>query len=435
LKIFDFDFCKMPDTMTNALTNTVTNFGTNSEANVIPVQRRNSPAEELNGRDIVCIATQEWEAHWTPVQQVMCRLAPQNRVIYIEPYHPPMAWLKSHNYLLKKRRDENTSQLREVQPNLFVYTPNSWYLPFNMKSTVSRAWNGPAYREEIRELLATWGVTKPWLWAFFAQNLSVLDLQFEYFIYDCVDYWPAFFPSPREKKYVGQVNDELARRADLVFVGSNPLLERQGHLNPNTFVVPHAADIAHFAKAADPATVVPADLEAIPHPRIGFVGMMDAIRFDTGLIQQLAANPDYHVVIIGGVNGAASNLVPKSANVHWLGMKAVAELPAYLKGIDVCIMPYLLNEATRNIYPLKLHEYMATGKPVVTTAIPAVADFADYFYIASSPEEFLAGVEQALKEQNPQLNARRRECARKHSWETHLLEKTRLIQQHLLCDR
>jgi glycosyltransferase involved in cell wall biosynthesis len=390
-----------------------------------------APAKALSGKDIFCLATQEWEAHWTPVQQVMLRLAPQNQVIYFEPFHPPFAWLKTNHALLKKRRAQNTAKLREVAPNLYVYTPSAIYLPLNLKSRLSQAWNARRYRREIQSVLAQLGSKQPWLWAFFAQNLSVLDLPFDRFIYDCVDFWPAFFPSPKEKRYVSNVDEALARRADIVFVGSKPLLAQQQKFNPSTFVVHHAADIAHFEKAADPQTVVPADLAAIPHPRIGFVGMMDAVRFDAGLISRLAANPNYSIVIIGGINGSASNLLPTSPNVYWLGMKPVSELPAYLKGIDVCIMPYLRNEATRNIYPLKLYEYMATGKPVVATRIPAVEEFRELFYVADSEDEFLAAVEKACNEANPDLAARRRRTAQRHTWEAHVEEKVRLIGQYL----
>jgi glycosyltransferase involved in cell wall biosynthesis len=216
-----------------------------------------------------------------------------------------------------------------------------------------------------------------------------------------------------------------------VFVGSDPLKVKKSPLNPKTFVVNHAADIRHFSKAADPQTSVPADLEKIPHPRIGFVGMVDLIRFDSELIRLVAANPEYHVVIVGGAMPGAERSLLDLPNVHLLGMKPLDELPGYLKGMDVCLMPYRLNDATRSIYPLKLHEYMATGKPVVATAIPAVDNFRDLIYVAENENQFVEQITRALKEKDPEVVLRRRVCAAEHSWEAHVAEKLRLVQVHL----
>jgi len=389
----------------------------------------------LEGQTILCLATQEWDAHWTPVQQVMLRLAPRNRVLYFEPFHPPLAWLKKSNSLLRRQRKERVPQLREVRPNLYVYRPRYPYLPRNMKWGVAAALNGFLYRAEIRLLLKRLGIHSPWLWAFFAQSLSVLDLEFEHVIYDCADELPAFFPDPVEKRFVARIDEALCRRADLVFVGSEPLRHKKAPLNPLTFVVNHAADIAHFEKASDSATVVPSDLARIPRPRLGFVGMVDTIRFDANLIARLAENPQYQVVIVGGTMEGAAKTIPALPNVHRLGMKPVHELPSYLKGMDVCLMPYRVNEATRNIYPLKLHEYLATGKPVVSTRIPAVESLRELVYVAESPEDFLRAAASALAEADPALVRSRRSRAQKHSWEAHVKEKSDLIGQHLVSER
>jgi glycosyltransferase involved in cell wall biosynthesis len=287
------------------------------------------------------------------------------------------------------------------------------------------------YRAEIAALLKRFGSKRPWLWAFFAQSLSVLDLKFEHVIYDCVDDWPAFFPDPREKKFISKIDNALSRGSEIVFVGSAPLKEKKAPFNPKTFVVNHAADIAHFSKATDPQTPIPADLEKIPNPRIGFVGMVDPVRFDSELLTRLAANPDYHIVIVGGILGGAEKSLPDLPNIHLLGMKTLSQLPGYLKAMDVCLMPYRLNDATKSIYPLKLHEYMATGKPVVATAIPAVEGFRNLMYVAENENHFVEQVACALKEKDPDLASRRQACAREHNWEAHVAEKLRLVQLHL----
>jgi len=160
--------------------------------------------------------------------------------------------------------------------------------------------------------------------------------------------------------------------------------------------------------------------------------MIDSVRFDAELVQHVSARPAHHVVMIGGVMPGAERLVPMQPNVHQLGMKKVSELPAYLKGLDVCLMPYKVNEATRNIFPLKLFEYMAAGKPIVATPIPAVMDYRDLLYVAGDPHSFTRLVERAIAEDDSALVARRVECARQHTWEAHVAQKSMLIRRHLL---
>jgi len=383
----------------------------------------------LSDQTILCLATQGWDAHWTPVQQVMLRLAPANRVLYFEPFRPMLRRLIKGNV----ESSAHQSQLREVRPNLFIYRPGYPYLPFHLRSRWAAAANAPLYKREIAALLGRFGAKSPWLWAFFAQSPTVLDLSFQHIIYDCLDDWPAFFPNPREKRFVAEVDETLCRRANLVFVGSEPLRQKKSQWNPATFVVNHAADVEHFMRATHPDTQIPADLESIPHPRIGFVGMADTVRFDTDLVRRICERPEYHVVIVGGLLGGVDRQLPSLPNLHVLGMKAIADLPGYLKGMDVLLMPYRINEATRNIYPLKLHEYMATGKPVLATAIPAVEDFRDLIYVANDYEQFLQKIGTALTETDLALSAWRLERARQHDWQSHLNQKINIIETHLLA--
>lgn len=362
----------------------------------------------------------------------MQRLAPHNRVICVEPFHPPLAWLKKSNSVLRRHRRERVPHLLEVQPNLFAYRPRYPYVPFNMRSDIASWLNSPLYKAELRWLLDHLGCRQPWLWAFFAQSTSVLELDFAHVIYDCADDYPPYFPHPAENRFVHRIDEAFCRRAEIVFVGSEPLRQKKAPLNARTFVVNHAADIAHFMKAAAPETQIPEDLGRIPHPRIGFVGMMDGIRFDVDLIGRLAENPNFQIVIVGDFVGELKVSLPRRDNLHLLGMKPVTQLPAYLKGLDVCLMPYRLNETTRHIYPLKLHEYMASGKPIVATAIPAVADFRHLMYVADSPEEFVTLTAAALQEDDGKRVLARLRCAQEHTWENHVQKKAGLIHQYLL---
>ncbi|HWP84437.1 MAG TPA: glycosyltransferase [Terriglobia bacterium] len=385
----------------------------------------------LEGKEIVCLATQEWNAHWTPVQQVMARLAPQNRVLYVEPFHAAISRLRNGDAVFQREIRQGVPSLREERPNLFVYRPRYPYFPFHMKLRLSHLLNAPMFSRELRRLLRRLRMREPWLWAFFAQSLSVLGLPFRRTIYDCVDDWPSFFRHPVERSYIERIDRQLTERADIVFVGSRPLLEKKAGQNARMFVVHHAADIPHFRKAADAQTQIPQDLAAIPPPRLGFVGMVDSLRFDSEIIRCLADNPRFQIVMVGGFLGQARQLIPSRPNIHVLGMKPVELLPSYLKGMDVCLMPYQRNETTRYIYPLKLFEYLATGKPVVSTAIPAVAELRDYVRVAESREEFARLVADALASDTEACRRRRMAFAELHSWEAHVAQKEKLILDHL----
>lgn len=384
----------------------------------------------LQEKTILCLATQEWNAHWTPVQQIALRLAPAYRVIYVEPFHPLFSRRRAPTQSVEDKRRRSGPQLRQETEHLYIYTPSRMYVPFNMRSGVSHYINSWLYRRELRRLMQFLGGSFL-LWAFFAQSLSILDLDFEHVIYDCVDDWPSFFSRPDEKAFVAKIDEALCRSADLVFVGSLPLREKKAIFNPRVHIVNHAADVEHFSKAADVTGPIPADLEAIRRPRLGYVGMIDRVRFDHNLIARLAEEYELQIALVGGVMPGSEGLLPDSPNIHWLGMHPVTELPDYLRGMDVLLMPYAQNEATRTIYPLKLFEYLATGKPVVTTAIPAVEPLRQLMYVADSHEHFHDLVAEALAEKNPALSAARIKEAASHTWKAHLQQKLRLIESNL----
>jgi glycosyltransferase involved in cell wall biosynthesis len=193
--------------------------------------------------------------------------------------------------------------------------------------------------------------------------------------------------------------------------------------NPGIRVVNHAADVEHFSKAGAADTIVPADIAALPYPRIGFVGMIDPVRFDPRLIVRLAENRVYQIVMVGGFLNGANRLIPDLPNIHRLGMRKVADLPGCIKGMDVCIMPYRLNETTQYIFPLKLFEYLASGKPVVATQIPAVEKHREFLYVASNEDEFVELVSKALRADSARDRLRRQEHARKHDWSAHVTRK------------
>jgi UDP-galactopyranose mutase len=184
-------------------------------------------------------------------------------------------------------------------------------------------------------------------------------------VYDCMDELSAFRGAPPA---LVEREAGLLRRADLVFTGGQSLWEAKRTRHPNVHCFPSGIDAAHFARARG-AIAEPADQAAIPGPRIGFFGVLDE-RLDVALVRELAAaRPEWSLVMIGPVVKIAPDELPRAENIHYLGPKGYDELPAYLAGWDVAALFFAMNEATRFISPTKTPEYLAAGKPVVSTPI------------------------------------------------------------------
>ena len=216
-------------------------------------------------------------------------------------------------------------------------------------------------------------------------------------VYDCMDELANFAFAPPE--LLGRERDLIAR-ADLVFTGGYSLYEAKRHLHADIHPFPSSVDVEHFAAArALPPAQHPTDQAAIPHPRIGFYGVLDE-RLDQELLEALAdARPDLHIVMVGPVVKIDPDALPQRANVHYLGAKTYAQLPSYLAGWDAAMMPFADNEATRFISPTKTPEYLAGGRPVVSTAITDVQRHygdLDGVWVTRSADEFIAACDEAL---------------------------------------
>ena len=214
-------------------------------------------------------------------------------------------------------------------------------------------------------------------------------------IYDCMDELTGFLGAPPE---LAQRERALFEEADVVFTGGMSLYEAKRKQHHNVHAFPSSIDVAHFARAAQPMQD-PMDQAAIPHPRAGFFGVLDE-RFDYALMSQVAAlRPQMQFIFLGPVVKIDQALLPQGANIHYLGAKTYAELPSYLAGWDVALLPFALNESTRFISPTKTPEYLAAGKPVVSTPIhDVVAGYGKdgLVAIAASAEEFVQALDRAL---------------------------------------
>jgi glycosyltransferase involved in cell wall biosynthesis len=253
-----------------------------------------------------------------------------------------------------------------------------------------------AQHELLDAWLAEHWPSKLMLWYLTPMSQAFTEhLEANVVIYDCVDELSAFkFASPA----LMEMERRLMAKADVVFTGGYSLWEAKRQLHGNVHAMPSSVDVAHFAAARQPIPD-PADQAEIAHPRLGFFGVIDE-RFNIDLVVELAAlRPDWQIVLVGPVVNIDPATLPRRRNIHYLGAKQYEELPAYLAGWDVALMPFALDESTRFICPTTTPEYLAGGCPVVSTPIGDVVNGyggSGVVAIADSPQAFIEAIQAAL---------------------------------------
>jgi glycosyltransferase involved in cell wall biosynthesis len=259
---------------------------------------------------------------------------------------------------------------------------------------------------------------RPIVWFYTPMALPLLqELHAGLVVYDCMDELAAFKNPPRQ---LLQRETALLNIADLVFTGGPSLYEAKKNRHSNAHCFSSSVDAKHFSHALDRAASH-ADQAHIPHPRLGFYGVIDE-RFDTELTAQIAdANPDWQIVLVGPVVKIDPAHLPQRPNVHYMGQRGYDDLPKFLAGWDVCLMPFAINEATKFISPTKVLEYMAAELPIVSTPIRDVEQpYGDVVAIGHTAAEFVSHVEAALAQTDAQTAAmarKMREVVAKTSWE------------------
>jgi len=281
-------------------------------------------------------------------------------------------------------------ELREATINLEVVVP---HLAVGLSETESHQVQALL----LKDLLAARQIVQYVLWYYTPMAIAFTrDLEPQAIIYDCMDELSLF-----KDAHPGLVEAEaeLFSRANLVFTGGRSLYESKKHQHRSVHCFPSSIDRAFFASARRPQ-VEPEDQSSIPRPRLGYCGVIDE-RMDLTLVSTLAAaRPEWHIVMVGPVVKIDQKDVPIGPNIHYLGPKPYSELPAYLAGWEVGLLPFALNDSTRFISPTKTPEYLAAGLSVVSTAIRDVETpygAKGVVSIAGSPAEFISAIERGLR--------------------------------------
>ena len=326
---------------------------------------------------LLCLSHLRWGFVYQRPQHLMSRLARDYDVLFFEePIFEGHAAprLESH----------------AAAPGVTLLVPQ---LPAGMRETQAIR----AQRELLDAYLAKQQAAELLLWYFTPMSLAFTGhLRGQVVIFDCMDELSAFRHAPPA---LVDMERRLMTRADVVFTGGHSLWEAKRRHHANIHAMPSSVDVAHFAAARQPLPE-PADQAAIPGPRLGFFGVIDE-RFDIQLLSELAARrPDWSLVLVGPVVKIDPATLPRLPNIHYLGAKPYGELPSYLSGWDVALMPFALNESTRFISPTKTPEYLAGGRPVVSTPIrDVIKGYGDsgVVSIAATPQGFIEAIEAALR--------------------------------------
>ena len=368
----------------------------------------------------------DWHEDPTSNHHVLRELARTRRVLWLNSIATRTPKLSSGRDLgkIKRKLREFAKGPVNVENDLWVMSPLALPLPH---SAVARAINRQVLRATIRALRLRLGIKDFQLWTFLPTTADYVGTLGEgASVYYCVDEWSMFDYLDRDATV--RQERELLGKVDAVFAINQALADAKRAVNPATYVSPHGVDHALFAQALDPALPEPADLAAIPHPRLGFYGTLQSW-VDFELLAHVArARPAWQIVLVGQqlVDTSAVRGLP---NVHLLGQKPHHDLPAYCKGFDVGLIPYLIDERMQYVNPLKLREYLSAGLPVVSTPVPEVRRYGDRVRIAETPDAFVAACEAALREGGAAARAARSDAMKEETWSARVSQVARTVDE------
>jgi glycosyltransferase involved in cell wall biosynthesis len=376
----------------------------------------------LRGRDIVCVGFADWDAElWTNQHHLMSQLARENRILFVESLGLRRPQIAGRDLARIARRLRRGLAGPRAADGLHVISP--LVIPFHSSSAV-RALNARLLPALVGRAARRLGLERPILWAYVPQAEALLaTLNPSLVIYHCVDDISAHERIDSDSFLAAEAR--FARRADLVMASAPKLAQRMRTLSENVLFTPNVADTELFAQALE-AGEPDAAMAALPAPRIVFTGAISSLKLDVGLLVKLAeARRDWSIALVGpvGLGDPHTSVAELAAqpNIHLLGARSYDELPAVLRAADAGLIPYLRNQLTDSIFPMKVYEYLAAGLPVVSTPLPALADVEAVVSAPDAPA-FQQALERELAADSPELRLARSSSASEHSWQARLEE-------------
>lgn len=357
--------------------------------------------DDANHYDMVVFCHLRWEFVYQRPQHLISRMAKNFKILFVE---EPISFSDG---------EEFSAHMIQVNRNLAVMQPKVRSI-----ADIPRVLNQYIANNVV-----------PMAWFYSASFVSILDFRtFETVIYDCMDELSLFKGAPQQL-----IDNErtLLSQADIVFTGGKSLYESKQQLHDNVYCFPSSVDQEHFATALN-GIAIPDDISQIPSPIVGYFGVIDE-RINLELISESARLlPNVSFVMIGPLAKISENDLPRLSNLHYLGMKSYEQLPAYLKAFDVAMMPFALNDATKFISPTKTLEYMAAGKPIISTRIKDVErDYQHCVAIVDSVQDFCDAVQNIKIDKSSRMSSYA-EILSNTSWDTTASKMQNIIKQKTL---
>ena len=404
---------------------------------------------QTNKIDIIYMTLFPWENEYSSVSLSFTKeFAKNNRVFYINhPYSIKDYWNKRKTNIAQKRKKKllqgkmqyeaipgiETDRAIAIHPPLTI--PINW-LPKGSIYNFFYKINHKRIQKTILKVIKDYNI----------ENYVYLNCYDPFFvgclpknkfspllnIYQCID---DFSIEPYSAKHGLPLENVAIKGADVVVATSSNLVKIKKYLNPNIYLLPNAVDLSIFDKAVNSKLQIPSEIANVKNKMIGFTGNMDNVRFDFALVKKMAEiHSDKTVVLVGPINCEEFYTlgIDKLPNVITTGSKNIQELPNYLQYFDVTIIPFELNKQTESIYPLKINEYLAAGKAIVSTSFSEdIKTFVDWIYLAKDEEHFMQLIDIAIDENNDNRIAKRVEKAKTNTWVERVKTFWEIVEENL----
>lgn len=386
----------------------------------------------LKDENIICVSWLVWDSIPLVMHQMMTRLARNNRVLFVD---PPVAYsnLVIRPSLWKDRLKKTFLWLRgvrQVNNNMYVYYPPPLLLQYGHVKNVDSL-NQSLITSAIAKTAKRLGFTDPIVWIYHPYAINPKEEFGEKLVcYDCNDDVGFFFCYHFNKRNrLSDMEASLAKRADVVFATSKYLYRIRKEQNPNTHYLPSGVDSELFQQAQSPACKVAPELEGIPRPVIGFVGGMVNSKMHWEWIREAAVTKlQWNFVFVGPCVENPPSYIVQQKNILFVGTRAQNLLPSYLKGFDACLIPYQGEDFLRACQPTKAFEYLASGKPVVSSWIPELEDYQEIIRLSRTSGEFIQNIEAALVEGEKEEMIRKYiQASQGWTWEGRLEKASEII--------
>jgi len=376
----------------------------------------------LKDYNIICISCVDWGKRKERHQFFMDRFSKIGmKILFIEnPGTRPISankqdFKKAYNRVIKLFKLFRNKFIRKISDNIYVLTPFS--IPISNFKLIAKL-NSFFYQRLLLSCIRRLEFENIILWSYLPIQTvhDILDhIDYKLLIYDCVFNLAAL---PHSFKNIELLDNRLRRKSDIVFVDAFHLLKKEQNLNDNTIQIPAGIDYNYYNKHVDDQ-IIPDDIADLTQPIIGYVGSLHQ-SLDLSLIRSISKSyPQYSIVLVGPKLVDIREIL-NLENIHILGEKDHSKLPSYINTFSVCIIPYYIDKFTKTVFPTKIFEYLALGKPVISTALPEIQKFQDFdniVEIAIDADEFIEKIKLYIDNDSIELKMKRMEIAKNNTWD------------------